>query len=180
MVKTYFTADTHFGHATMLKAGRRPFATTAEMDEALVASWNSVVTNADEVWHLGDFAYKSEPGRAAQLFARLKGTKRLVRGNHDEAETLALGWAEVVDFKELVVDSNRVVLSHYPMREWPGFFRGNLHLFGHCHGTMPGSRTCLDAGVDNVGFVPQRLAQLKERMSVLPELQYREGQPKED
>ena len=32
----YFTADTHFGHENVIRFCRRPYATAAEMDEALV------------------------------------------------------------------------------------------------------------------------------------------------
>ena len=54
----FFTADTHFGHAAARAFYRRPFATVAEMDTAMVARWNAAVAPDDEVWHLGDFAVR--------------------------------------------------------------------------------------------------------------------------
>ena len=39
----FFTADTHFGHGGALGLFRRPFASVAAMDEALVETWNTVV-----------------------------------------------------------------------------------------------------------------------------------------
>ena len=44
----YYTADLHLHYAPLL-AGR-PFATVAEMDEALIRNWNNVVTEADTVY----------------------------------------------------------------------------------------------------------------------------------
>ena len=45
----YFTADTHIGHENVIRFCGRPYATAAEMDEALVESWNSRVKGNDTV-----------------------------------------------------------------------------------------------------------------------------------
>ena len=63
MPNTFFTSDSHFGHASVLAPRMdrpRPFATIEEHDEALVAAWNAVVRPDDIVWHLGDFAYRCD------------------------------------------------------------------------------------------------------------------------
>src|SRR5947209_20523059 len=92
----FFTADTHFGHAGARSFYRRPFASTAEMDHALVERWNAVVGPGDEVWHLGDFAIGQTPARMADLLGRLHGTKHLIAGNNDPPATTSLpGWASV-------------------------------------------------------------------------------------
>ena len=39
----WFTSDTHWGHANILKYDNRPFATIDEHDEELVRRWNAVV-----------------------------------------------------------------------------------------------------------------------------------------
>ncbi len=67
-MKCWFTADHHFGHANIIDFCQRPFADVDAMDEALVARWNEVVGDEDEVWYLGDFAYRCGPNRAAYLF----------------------------------------------------------------------------------------------------------------
>ena len=53
---TFFTADTHFGHANIIKYTNRPFDSPNHMDDILIANWNAVVGPDDEVYHLGDFA----------------------------------------------------------------------------------------------------------------------------
>ena len=46
----YFTADTHFGHENVIRFCGRPFSCAAEMDEALIANWNSRVKGNDTVY----------------------------------------------------------------------------------------------------------------------------------
>ena len=50
----FFTSDTHFNDPRVLRIDRSPFASLAEHDAALIARWNERVTDADEIWHLGD------------------------------------------------------------------------------------------------------------------------------
>lgn len=45
----YFTADAHFGHENVIRFCSRPYATAAEMDEALIENWNSRVKGNDTV-----------------------------------------------------------------------------------------------------------------------------------
>jgi calcineurin-like phosphoesterase family protein len=172
---TYFTSDTHFTHERTIKLSERPFANAGEMDEHMIAAWNAVVRPDDEIWHLGDFAYKCTAERRQTIFARLNGVKRLIRGNHDNDATQALPWASVSDLEIIAVEGRQVVLCHYPMREWPYYFRGALHFFGHCHNKMPGSRRSHDVGVDAIGYTPLRLEQLTEIMAKLPELSFKAG-----
>jgi calcineurin-like phosphoesterase family protein len=43
MPTTWFTSDTHFGHASILTFCARPFADIVAHDEALIANWNARV-----------------------------------------------------------------------------------------------------------------------------------------
>lgn len=116
---TFFTSDTHFGDHRTINISRRPFASTADMDAAMIRRWNSVVTSQDEVWHLGDVARR--PDDVAALLARLNGTKHLLCGNNDPAATgEADGWASVGHYRELQMDGRALVLCHYPFRSWNG------------------------------------------------------------
>lgn len=88
----FFTADTRFGHREIIRMCERPYADAAEMDEALIGSWNAPVQPSDTVWHPGDFTMGRKRERLAQVFGRLNGTKRLVKGNHDGPKMMELGW----------------------------------------------------------------------------------------
>lgn len=169
-MKTWFTADTHFSHAGVIRMCARPFFSTEEMNALLVESWNAVVSPKDEVWHLGDFAMGASPERCAEIFRRLRGRKRLVRGNHDRRRVLELAWESQHDRVHVTVEGHRLVLDHYPMRAWSGSFRGAIHLHGHTHGTLPGTSQSCDVGVDSWGYRPVGLDDILTRLAATPEL----------
>ncbi|MCA9282233.1 MAG: metallophosphoesterase, partial [Phycisphaerales bacterium] len=78
----YFTADTHFGHANIIKHSRRPFASVEEMDAAIIDDINSLVAPHDWLYHLGDFSFRG--GNPAAYRARIRCRNMvLVLGNHD-------------------------------------------------------------------------------------------------
>lgn len=154
-----FTADTHFGEHRTINLYRRPFATTAAMDEALIAGWNAAVGPADEIWHLGDVARR--PADVAALLTRLNGIKHLVSGNNDDAVTrAAAGWASVQDYAELTVDDTLLILCHYPFRSWKNQHRRSVNLHGHSHGRLKPLLRQHDVGVDARGFAPVSLIAL--------------------
>ena len=168
MPETFFISDTHFGHANIIRHCSRPFGSVGEMDTALAANWNATVGPADEVWHLGDFAYKSRGGATTYL-DRLHGRKHLVWGNHDdEAARAAPGWASSQAYAEIALDGVRLVLFHYAMKTWRWAGRGGLHLYGHSHGRLPGDSQCCDVGVDAWAFRPLRLAEIRQRLAASP------------
>lgn len=175
--KILFTADTHFGHAAIIGMCDRPFANVDEMDQEMIERWNAAVRPSDTVWHLGDFAHKARPDRVNWIFSRLNGVKHLVAGNHDKRPALGLGWDSVHDIVELDVAGQRLVLCHYAMRTWPGAGPRvkAIHLYGHSHGNMPGSRHSLDVGVDNVGYTPLRLEHVRMEMAKLPDVVWQRG-----
>ena len=160
----FFTADTHFGHAGVRSLYRRPFASVAAMNEAMVANWNAVVGPDDDVWHLGDFALRMNLPEIAALLNRLRGRKHLIVGNNDPPEVAALpGWASVSPYAETEGDGTKLVLCHYAFRTWNGMAKGALNLHGHSHGRLKPLTRQIDVGVDVWGFRPVDLAVLKAR-----------------
>ena len=55
MCKRFLIADPHFGDERIRRYENRPYANTAQMDAALMANWNRVVSDGDAVYVLGDF-----------------------------------------------------------------------------------------------------------------------------
>ena len=155
---TFVTADTHFGHGGALGLFGRKHEGVAEMDAALIDTWNATVGADDEVWHLGDFAVRQKAERVDALLAALAGTKHLVIGNNDGPATCtAAGWASVARYVELEVANGRVVLCHYPFRSWRDRGRGSWNLHGHSHGKLAPLPRQRDVGVDAAGYAPLRL-----------------------
>jgi len=164
-VTLFFTSDHHFGHGGARGLFRRPFATTAEMNAAMVAAWNDTVGPDDEVWHLGDFAVRQSAARMSALLDMLAGTKHLIVGNNDGPATTGLpGWASVQHYAELEVDGVWLILCHYPLRTWNRIGRGALNLHGHSHGRLAPLPRQVDVGVDVWNFRPITLAQVRAHL----------------
>lgn len=164
----FVTADSHFGHGSCIRTMHRPFASIEEHDEGLIDAWNSTVGPRDEVWHLGDFALGASPERCAAIFRRLRGRKILVKGNHDRKRVLDLPWHSQHDFATPKLQGKRWVFSHYPMRAWPGAWRGVRHCFGHTHGLLPDTSRSCDVGVDRWSYRPASLDEILERQDATP------------
>jgi calcineurin-like phosphoesterase family protein len=139
------------------------------MDAALIANWNAVVGRTDDVWHLGDFAYSKDATYIAGVFAHLNGRKNIVLGNHDHRHTQELPWASVQRLVGIKVDKRLVVLCHFAMRVWPSSHYGSLHLYGHSHGNLPGTRQSCDVGVDCWDYRPVSLNEIRERLAATGE-----------
>jgi len=114
-MKIYVISDTHFFHYNIIKYCGRPFTDEYEMNEYIISQWNSLITNDDVVFHLGDFStgLKCRYGELREVFSRLNGQIHLIRGNHDhqsDEELLQLGFKSVQEFKII----NDTMLVHYP------------------------------------------------------------------
>jgi calcineurin-like phosphoesterase family protein len=155
---TFFTSDTHYGDHRVLNLYKRPFASSAEMDEALVARWNKQVGEGDEIWHLGDFA--RTPRHAQAILPRLHGRKFLVLGNLDGGAEATHGWDRITPYAELRLEGVDLVLCHYPFRSWNGMHRGSVNLHGHSHGRLKPLPRQVDVGVDVHGLRPVTLTEL--------------------
>uniref|UniRef100_E6QLR5 Calcineurin-like phosphoesterase domain-containing protein n=1 Tax=mine drainage metagenome TaxID=410659 RepID=E6QLR5_9ZZZZ len=138
------------------------------MDRALMDAWNSVVSPGDVVYHLGDFSMRPVE-TVNDLLKKLHGTKHLIVGNHDRTHGVTgcrlQGWASVREMDKIDVDGQSVFLCHYPMREWPGMWKGTVHLYGHVHGSLlplPGS---MEVGADVWGGKPVQMVDILGAMS---------------
>lgn len=165
--KTWFTADTHFGHANIIHFCHRPFKNVDEMDRILIENWNKTVGPDDDIWHLGDFAMS----RLAHghYLEKLNGRKHFIWGNHDRSDVKkSRHWTTSQPYSEIQLDGVNICLFHYGMRVWNRSHHGALHFYGHSHGTLPGDGGSLDVGVDVWNFTPVGLADIQARLKTLP------------
>lgn len=162
----FFTGDTHFSHAKIIKYCKRPYSSVQEMDEMLIKNWNDVVTPSDTVYHLGDFAFNNNP---TKYLVRLNGQKFLIKGNHDKKPVqVCHGWQQVTDYKEIKIEGQTIILFHYAMRTWNKASHGSWSLYGHSHGTLLDDPTLLsiDVGVDSHGYHPISFEKVKALMAM--------------
>lgn len=78
----FYISDLHFGHQNVIKFDNRPYANTDEMDRGMIRKWNDRVGKDDDVYVVGDFAFRSGYDPAWYL-QQLSGHKHLIVGNHD-------------------------------------------------------------------------------------------------
>ena len=159
----FYTADTHFGHENIIKHCNRYAVcqTAQEMDDMLVERWNSVVGPKDTIMHLGDVIFGSPV-----VLKRLNGKKYLILGNHDRKPQDLAKFFTVIP-RDIVVDKERkLVMSHYPIHDWPHKFHGWFHIHGHSHGTKIYDPLAVDVGVDCWDYYPVTYDQIMERIKL--------------
>ena len=167
MGKIYYVADMHLGHENIIRLCNRPFKNADEMDEVLINNYNSIVTDEDDVYFIGDFSFKGKD--PVFYLKKLKGKKHLIVGNHDGAvmknPAARKMFASIDYYKEILDEKRQVILFHYPIAEWNGYFRNSYHIYGHIHNNdknevwkyINGLKNCFNAGVDLTNFMPRTL-----------------------
>lgn len=136
----WFTSDTHFGHANVLRFCDRPWESIEQMNKALVDNINARVAPSDTLYHLGDFSFKMPVEAARELRGKIRCRDiHWVPGNHDK------DWSQPGVAGTFVVEppittlklenGRKVVMCHYPIMDWPGLGHGSIHLHGHIHAT---------------------------------------------
>lgn len=130
MSKTYYISDLHLGHKNVIRFDNRPFDSVEEMNETLVNNWNSVVTNADHVYHLGDFCW-GKKDEWIEFLKRLNGNIHIIRGNHclkQFGSDVKKYLAEVADYKEITDEGRHVILCHYPIPFYKADYNPNVYM----------------------------------------------------
>ena len=165
----YFTADTHFFHAAMVP--RRGLRSKEHMNEVLINAWNSVVTNEDVIYFLGDFSF----GRAIEtetIWPSLQGQIRFIRGNHDTKLKLPSYVQELKLIHELhrskATEGVDAVMCHFPLETWNKMHYNAYMLHGHSHGGLfdNPARRRMDVGVDTrPDFKPWSLDEIHEKLA---------------
>jgi len=193
----FFTADTHFGHANIIKYCDRPFANERAMDREIIRRWNDAVRENDIVYHLGDFTLRDSDGFRSYI-SQLNGSIHIL-GNpwhHDRrwlkdynlgdearygtyAGIYSASGRTVTIEPPVVVQELReykegshpkaLVLCHYPFVAWDRSHYGSWHLHGHCHGKHSKKGKIMDVGVDSNDFRPVSLGEVAARMKKINE-----------
>lgn len=167
MDKTFFIADTHFGDKNIIVYQNRPFKNINEMDITLIDNWNSVVSDNDTVFLLGDFSWYDKE-KSIQICSQLQGRKILVMGNHDtepEKYYYECGFDSVCSYP--IIFDNFWILSHEPM-----YISSNMpyaNVFGHVHGNpiySDYSKQSFCVSAERIKYTPLEFDQMRKMMSL--------------
>lgn len=159
-MNVFLTADWHLG-CERLKIMRRPFASTEEMHQHLIAAHNSLVQPEDLVLHIGDVCEKGDVS-ALSYVGSFNGRKWLFRGNHDRE----INDEQFAPYFEKIYPENMIVgtmigdlalsINHYPTKATTECF----HLCGHIHDMWRLQYNAFNCGVDANHFLPTNLEEV--------------------
>lgn len=169
-MRRFLTADTHYNHFNIIKYCNRPFVTLEEMNEVLIRNHNSRVKPEDEIYFIGDFAFKNSIGgkigeglpiKAEDILKRLNGRFIFVRGNHDRNNSLNVITESLIirygNYKYNLVHNPEYADIHYP-----------INFCGHVHQSWKfkrikkegGFTDIINVGVDVNNFMPKTIEEL--------------------
>lgn len=171
--KTFFTADTHFGHKTMLRIGLRDFVDVDAMDGHMIEAWNETVPRDGHVFHLGDVSFHGT-ARTAEILPQLNGRKYLVEGNHDKGLARSckdfFEWSKPYHVQRMntLFGTIHLVMCHFAFRSWDRMHYGSWNLHGHSHGNLKPNGKQADVGVDCWGLRPVSFLELYDLIDPKP------------
>ena len=76
-------------------------------------------------------------------------------------------FSSVSHYKEISIDKNLFILSHYAMRIWNKSHHNSIHLYGHSHGTLEDNYgLSMDVGVDTNNLKPYSYSEILDIMKI--------------
>lgn len=164
----FFTSDTHFGHANIIKYCNRPFKLLEKMDETLIRNWNERVKPIDTVIFAGDFCFTNtkDSGEGTRkkyswYKEQLNGDKIFLQGNHDRNNKVKSNVMSLV----VRLHKKDIFVTHRPSDIVFGY---DLYLVGHVHEKWKhkiindGERKyiLINVGVDVWNFKPVKIDEI--------------------
>lgn len=161
--REFVIGDNHFFDPNIINYCRN-FDSVYEMNEYMIVQWNSIVTNNDTVFVLGDFFDfgNCTETQTIEVLNRLNGHKILIAGNHDEGylEFYRSNMVEAIEYP--IIKDGFWFLSHEPMFVTEAAPYANI--FAHVH-TNPMYKTVSSrsfcASAERHNYVPVLLDEAK-------------------
>lgn len=169
----YFTADHHFGHKNIIEYCNRPFESVEEMDNILIAKWNSKISSVDTVYHLGDFCFGNIT-KVKSYLSKLNGYISILTsqylhdsnwfGKNVELKSKTGQHVRIIPhYFEIKINSIPIIMFHFPIEEWNKKHYGSIHFHGHSHGNSRKEKNRFDVGVDVWDFYPVTVEEILEK-----------------
>lgn len=142
MGKVFITSDWHFCHDREFIYKPRGFSSVEKMNEEIIARYNEVVSDDDDVYVLGDLML-GDTEKGLECVRRLKGRLHVVLGNHDTdsrihkyeddlPNVVEITYATKIKYKKF-----HFFMAHFPAMtgnlENENLAQMTLDLFGHTH-----------------------------------------------
>ncbi len=164
----FFTSDLHFHHTNVIQFCNRPWHDVEAMNQGLIDAWNAKVTDADEIYVIGDMFFCGTI-KAKKILAKLRGQKHLIMGNHDwgkikKHRAEEFGFKFIVDQFCLRIAGQDVILNHFPyegdhteevrFKDKRPTDVGGWLLHGHVHSAWRIKGKQINVGVDVWDYLP--------------------------
>lgn len=167
-MKIFFTADTHFGHEKAINYQHngkkiRPWNSVVDQDRTLIDNWNTLVSEDDVVYHIGDVCDTSVTN-IGDYIKKLHGKKILIKGNLDLADNPEYlnYFSEVYDeFHVVNFNDQQILLSHnYTTTDNLNKYNCTLNVHGHLHTDCVQDPRYFCVSLERTNFYPISLEQL--------------------
>lgn len=173
-----FSSDLHCHHVNVIEYDKRPFLTEQGepdvelMNNELIERWNSVVTNDDIVFYLGDLGMCNQE-KLKSFANKLNGEIHFILGNHDNIEHIknTKRFKTINYYAEVWIkdekENHHVIMSHYPIYSWNRKHRNSKMLHGHCHHSLDETdfhkqNRILDVGCNGHNYFPISFGEVLE------------------
>jgi calcineurin-like phosphoesterase family protein len=157
----FVISDLHLGHANIIRYCSRPFLYTnpEEMDQVLIANWNSVISKNGRAYFLGDFRYGAHAQKADYYRKQLQGNITFIAGNHDGPDL------DAIPLSKLDYRGFSFLLVHDPA-DVPAEFHGWV-IHGHHHNNdlhhypfINFNERRINVSAEVIGYVPVSLNEI--------------------
>ena len=128
MARDYVSSDYHLGHGRINEYANRPFKSPDDANARIIANHNMRIKDDDIFYHVGDFCFKSGPNcmKAEDWLKQLNGRKVMIRGNHDNNNSLKT----IIDSVYVTFANRSIKMVHKPEHSDPNV---DINLVGHVH-----------------------------------------------
>ena len=131
----FLIANCQFGRANIIKKNKRPFESVQEMNDEMIQRWNTVVTDKDQVIHLGNFAW--DPSTAEEVLSKLNGKSILLLPGEEDSDILDMHAKGLLPKNASLsnriyeLNSVKATFAYWPMLEWPLKDRDHYLYYGY-------------------------------------------------
>jgi len=152
-------SDPHFDSEKIINYCNRPFHSVTDMNETLIANYNSVVGKNDLCYWLGDVMYGATKEKVRSILSRMHGRKYLIIGNHDRGHRA--GWWTDAGFDRVFENpvylaQYYIMLSHEPLPEFGNMppivnYHGHIHIQDY---DFQNHNQCINVSVEKTDYRP--------------------------